>query len=256
MKLKKLFHVFVVILMFSMVFAQTSMAKADDSKKANGKRSLVALGDSISFGYNLEVTNNAPSQSAFPAVIASEEKLRQVNLSVVGLTSTNLLPLLKTESYRSALLEANVITLDIGSNDFLQGAKPIIDKLVTTPGYQPTQADMLLIGAITQQFGVNLSLIIQEIRTLTDAPIVLYTLYNPFYGLDAVAGAMLVNANQLISSYDPDPSIVVSDSFSVFAGHQNTLILPGDVHPNSTGQLLLAKIGEQAIETLPKKSLH
>jgi lysophospholipase L1-like esterase len=240
--MKKWCSVLLVLTLVSTVFTQVVQAES--------KQSLVSLGDSIPFGWNLSNKNSHPSKEAFPAIVSAEENYRVRNLSVGGDTTTDLLLHLKTSKYREAIAHADFITLDIGSNDFLQGAKPIITKLLSTPDYKPALEDMLLLGSITQQLGINLSAIIGEIRSFTDAPIILYNIYNPFYGYDAQAGAMLAGANQFIKSFDIDPSIVVADAFSAFVGKQNALILPGDVHPNQDGQETLAKLALDAIETL------
>jgi lysophospholipase L1-like esterase len=246
MRTKKLLNLFFVFLLLSMVFSQAVFAKS--------KQSLVALGDSITFGWNLSPTNDHPSDKAFPSLIAnSEDDYRVSNLAVGGATSGDLLALLKTKSYRHSLTRANVITLEIGSNDFLVGAKSIIEKLIYIPGYIPTMADMQVIGLITNQYSMNLKAIISEIRSVTNAPIILYNIYNPFYGIDLQASALLASTNMFIKSYDSDPSIVVADAFSAFAGKQNNLIIPNDVHPNIDGQKVLAKLGLEALDNLETK---
>jgi lysophospholipase L1-like esterase len=245
MRTKKLLNLFFVVLFLSMVFSHAVFAKS--------KQSLVALGDSISFGWNLSPTNVHPSDKAFPSLIASEDDYQVSNLAVGGATSGDLLALLKTKSYHDSLTRASVITLEIGSNDFLLGAKSIIEKLIGIPGYTPTTGDMQLIGLITNQYGMNLAAIISEIRSITKAPIILYNIYNPFYGIDLQAGALLASPNMIIKSYDSDPSIVVADAFSVFAGKQNILVIPNDVHPNINGHKVLAKLGINALEALEAK---
>jgi lysophospholipase L1-like esterase len=246
MRTKKLLNLFFVVLLLSMVFSHTVFAKS--------KQSLVALGDSITFGWNLSPTNDHPSDKAFPSLIANSlDDYRVSNLAVGGATSGDLLALLKTKSYRNALTGASVITLEIGSNDFLQGAKSIIEKLILIPGYTPTMADMQLIGLITYQYSMNLAAIINEIRSVTKAPIILYNIYNPFYGIDLQAAALLYATNTFIKSFDSDPSIVVVDAFSAFAGKQNYLVIPNDVHPNFDGHKVLAKLGLNALDILEIK---
>jgi hypothetical protein len=58
MRTKKLLYLFFVVLLLSMVFSHAVFAKS--------KQSLVALGDSITFGWNLSPTNDHPSDKAFP----------------------------------------------------------------------------------------------------------------------------------------------------------------------------------------------
>jgi lysophospholipase L1-like esterase len=235
-------RVFMVLALVMTMFAQIAQAK--------DKTQLVALGDSISFGWDLAASNDKPSPKAFPSLMADEEHLQLRNLSVGGHSSVDLLALLQTKDYRKAVRHADFITLEIGSNDFLHGASPIIQKLLGTSNYNPSPEDIQLLGAITGQLSINLAVIISEIRSLTEAPIILYNIYNPFFGMDAQAGYMLAGANQVIKSYDADPSIAVVDAFSAFAGRQNMLLLPLNVHPNETGQAVLAKLGIQALDSL------
>lgn len=218
--------------------------------QAEGKESLVSLGDSITFGLNLEKNNNHVSKNAYPSIIAESENFRVRNLGVSGDTTEDLLILLQTDKYRDAIRHADVITLNIGNNDFLQGARSLIQELLTNENFEHNDEDIQLLETITQTFGLNLYTIIQEIRNLTDAPIILYNLYNPFFGFDQKAGLVLSGANNIIQAYDADPGIVVVDAFGAFAGKQNTLILPGDVHPTTEGQELLAQLGIQALKTL------
>jgi lysophospholipase L1-like esterase len=246
MRTKRLLNLFFVVLLLSMVFSHAVFAKS--------KKSLVALGDSITFGWNLSPTNDRPSDKAFPSLIAnSEDDYRVSNLAVGGATSGDLLSLLKTKSYRYALTHASVITLEIGSNDFLLGASSIVEKLTHITGYTPTSEDMQVIGLITYQYRINMAAIISEIRSVTKAPIILYNIYNPFYGIDLQASALLGSTNTFINLYDSDPSIVVADAFSAFAGKQINLVLPYDVHPNMDGHKVLAKLGLNALEHLEIK---
>jgi lysophospholipase L1-like esterase len=236
-------------LIVSVLSSQVTLAAPANNGQA--KQSIVSLGDSITFGWNLDGTgkNTHVSKEAFPAIVASEEHFRIRNLGVGDDTSSDLLNLLQTEKYREAIRHADYISVDIGSNDFLQGAKPVINRLLTIPNYQPTSTDYALIKDITTRMGMNLAVIIKEIRSLTDAPIVLYTLYNPFAGYDVQAGGLLQGANDIIKSYDADPSIVVADAFKAFIGKQDKLILPGDVHPNTEGQEVLAQLALDALDS-------
>lgn len=217
------------------------------SPQENGKQSLVSLGDSITFGYNLD-NNHHPSKDAFPYLFAIDENYRVRNLGIAADTSADLLNKLQDQKFQEAIRHADLLTVDIGSNDFLKGAQPIIAQLMKNPAYTPSPADIELVRQITENFASNLGQIVTQIRTLTDAPIVLYNIYNPFFGLDQPAGLLLTGANQVISSFGHDPSIIVADAYGAFAGKQNLLILPGDVHPNKQGQEVLAQLAVQALD--------
>jgi lysophospholipase L1-like esterase len=235
---------FLVLILFFYLSIPMAFAK---NEKENGHL-LVALGDSITFGYNLDPTNAYPSSQAFPALIADDFHYQLRNFGIPGDTSADLLAHLKTKTYRQALSHAVVITLDIGSNDLLQGATSIIQSLILNPTYVPTAADMAILQNITANLAGNLGGIIAQIREVTDAPIVLYTIYNPFYGADQKTAPILGGINGIISSYAQDPSIAVVDAFGAFAGKQNTLVLPKDFHPTLQGQEVLEELAISAIQ--------
>lgn len=212
----------------------------------NSKQSLVSIGDSITFGYNLD-NNHHPSKDAFPYLFAVDENYRVRNLGIPGDTSSDLLNKLQDQKFQEAVRHADVITLDIGSNDFLKGAQPLIAQMMSNPAYSPSPSDIQLIQEISTNFASNLDQIVTQIRSLTDAPIVLYNIYNPFFGLDRTAGLLLAGANQAIDSYGNDPSIKIANAFGAFAGKQDILIIPGDVHPNEQGQEVLAQLAVNAL---------
>lgn len=240
--LRKLITSVTTIALASTLFASTSLA--DTKKNENSKPSLIALGDSITFGLNLD-NNQHPSKDAFPSIIGSEEDYRVRNLAVSGDQTEDLLNLLETSKYQQAIQHADFITLNIGSNDYLKGARSIIDKIITNQ--QPDQSDLLLLASINQKFSENLNQIIGSIRNLTDAPIVLYTIYNPIYGFDLQALQLFGHANMTIKSYESD-SIYIADAFAAFAGKQNLYIIPGDIHPNPAGQAILAQLAIDSIQ--------
>ncbi|WP_420489296.1 SGNH/GDSL hydrolase family protein [Neobacillus niacini] len=87
----------------------------------NVKPNLVALGDSITFGWHLDDTNgNAnPSLKAFPNLVGNGNYNVTKNISDGGWDSTELLAKIGKPENIAALSGADVITLNIGSNDLL-----------------------------------------------------------------------------------------------------------------------------------------
>jgi lysophospholipase L1-like esterase len=247
--MKFLSKLLLVSILFFYLCSSMAFAK---SEKEDGHL-LVALGDSITFGYNLDPSNAHPSSQAFPALIADDIHYQLLNFGIPGDTSVNLVAHLKTKTYREALGRSAVITLYIGSNDLLQGAGSIIQNLILNPNYVPTAADIAMLQNITANLAGNLVEIIAQIREVTDAPIVLYTIYNPFYGADQNTALLLGGINGIIASFAKDPSIAVVDAFGAFAGKQNTLVLPNDIHPTLQGQEVLEEL---AIPVIQKFSQH
>ncbi|WP_238943050.1 hypothetical protein [Planococcus beijingensis] len=64
--MSKMIKIFVAALIALALGTPTALA---DSHHGHGKQSLVALGDSIPFGYNLGETNDRPAEVAFPYLI-------------------------------------------------------------------------------------------------------------------------------------------------------------------------------------------
>lgn len=217
----------------------SSMALA---KSPNAKESLVALGDSITFGYNLGVNNEHPSKEAFPYLIDNDGKdFRVDDLGVPGWNSSQLLDALQNDSrFQQAVKHADTITLDIGSNDLLHG----LAAGSTDPQAMPKAINTLL---------TNLFKSILEIRSLTDAPIVVYNFYNPFQlnnPLHRVGDTILPGVNfqiaTLVNSFK-DKTIVIADANTAYGQNQLIYVRQGDIHPTAQGQEVLADLAEEAL---------
>ena len=77
--------------------------------------SYVALGDSITTGYGL-----AEEETAFPTTVANNVGATLTNLAADGETSASLLTKLQTDgSVKTAVSDADVITITIGGNDLM-----------------------------------------------------------------------------------------------------------------------------------------
>jgi lysophospholipase L1-like esterase len=222
------------------------------------KLPLVALGDSIPFGFNLEETDDAPSPAAFPYLIGGGTTYDTTNLAVSGWDSTELLEGLQTAEFQEALQKADIVTLNIGSNDLFGPGKVIIAKYEADNSYQPSEADKALLQAGLLIFENNFPVIVSEIRKHTDAPIVIYTLYNPFpellapmlYGL---AENYLPASNDIIkATAAANANTVIADAYTKFEGKQISYVLirQYDIHPTRTGQRVLAALADEAIQSL------
>lgn len=225
------------------LFSSASLAK-ENNGKAYGKFDLVGLGDSISFGYNLGANNNQPSIYAFPYLIGEEADLKVRDLGIPGWTTTDLLNTLKSDPYfRQSIKHSRIITLDIGSNDLLQTIKASNGDPRTL---QPLVS--LMVPSLTD----HLNQIIQEISSLTNAPIVVYNIYNPFQVNDpmhSLSNQLLTNMinpaiRQVVLSHK---GTKLADAYSAFGENQATYVRQGDIHPTIDGQEVLAKIGEEAL---------
>ncbi len=247
--LKRIIKSFSLLLVLSLLFSTNAFAKNDHAKE-----SLVALGDSIPYGYNLGETNEEASKDAFPYLIGDDGYLRVRNLAVPGLNTTQMLTSLKTDQkFRQAVRHADYITLNIGSNDLLQALRA---------AYQESNGNQSLFMLILQQKVQNSNLfanigdLIKETRTLTDAPIVTYNIYNPFQTNDPlhyvglqVLPSINKNFSDLTTYYNAVyGNVLLADAYTAFGQNQGTYVIAGDIHPTIEGQILLADIGSDALD--------
>jgi len=226
-------------------------------------KTLVALGDSITFGYNLSDTkgNTVPSQYAFPVLIGQKEGLKVTDLGIPGWTSGDLLNALHSADFLTAIHGASVITLDIGSNDLLRWAAEngiLADATgSSTPTLTATQQEQ--VAGIIAQFGKNFAATVGLIRLVSDAPIVVYNLYDPFPSISPLHA--ITEPLQAVENHEIDvisqlyKNVSVADAHAAFAGNQlvDVRVLEGDVHPTVQGQSVLAAIGEQALAPMLSK---
>ncbi|TDK59730.1 hypothetical protein E2K98_17535 [Bacillus salipaludis] len=222
----------------------------------NDKKSIVALGDSITYGWNLQ-----DRSQAFPYLIGTNEYTVSKNISAPGWKTTDLLAALSTAENMDAIKKADLITLDIGNNDLLSlpEVKVILDQLKANPPVLPTQdqinaATAALLNAISK-LPANLGAVITTVENVNpDAQIILYNLYNPF-GTSAGPlhdlGEKVIPAvnSQVINPLAQTFGAHIANAYSAFNGRQAELILPGDIHPNTTGHQVLAGLANDILKT-------
>ncbi|WLD93280.1 GDSL-type esterase/lipase family protein [Alkalihalobacillus sp. AL-G] len=256
--MKKLWVVLTAFFLVMALLSPGAYAKSDHAKK-----SLVALGDSITYGSGLGVNGKDPNKQAFPHLIGDAMDLRVRNLGVPGMTSGELLEAVKSDkTYRDAIRHADYITLNIGGNDLLNVLK--------AANYNPSGIDPLLLQAAIGSMTRNLNQTIIEIRSLSDAPVAVYNIYNPIKSqaintykyvhvlfsvgneLFGVNGINTYIHDVVVANHWAFGDVYFADAFGRFAGLVNsgaTPLLPGDnVHPNQMGHQELAKAGITAFD--------
>lgn len=224
----------------SLLSTSAFAAETHESESDYGKGTLVALGDSISFGYNLGPTNEHPSKLAFPYLIGLAAKEKVNDLAVPSMTSTDLLKALNTNvTFQQDVKHADKVTIETGSMDLLNLVK-------ATNGNMTQQQVYAAVGIIQE----NLKAIIEKVRYLAPhADIVVYNIYNPFQendplhqlGAEFLPGVNAVIAQTVASFYNN--KILVADAYDAFNGNEAEFIRPNDVHPTVEGQEKLAEIG-------------
>lgn len=243
--MNKLIKIFVAALIALTLGTPTALA---DRNHDHGKDSLVALGDSIPFGYNLGDNNDHPAKIAFPYLIGDEADLRVRNLGVPGWQTHDLLAALDgNKKFRQAVRHADYVTINIGNNDFLE----ILRAANAESGGNPALFQQLIKQKLaTSDAFDNLAMSIHEIRSLTDSPIVLYNIYNPFQlndPLHQVSDQFLPQINAAFAEIaDSFNDVELADAYSAFGDNQAEYVIPQDIHPTAAGQEALAEIGLEA----------
>ncbi|MBR4554467.1 MAG: SGNH/GDSL hydrolase family protein [Ruminococcus sp.] len=240
---------------------------------------LLILGDSIASGYGLEGYSSSKDKcrsyanilrDRYSAELPPDCPFEETNLAVDGRTSGQLLDALVSGELDSAIAESDCIVVSIGGNDLLEAlwgllkekgiddindlSKKDIIKLVLAAGSLSDSLDENL-----KLFEINLRSIARYIRSKTDAPLIIQTLYDPLQEYSAVPKVSSLSAekiaelDQLIKLHagDASASYTVCDVAPEFAGRAGELtnISRMDIHPNAEGHKVIADALDRVIRS-------
>lgn len=231
---------------------------------ASGLR-IVALGDSVTSGYNCECTA-FPAQYA--AILAERDSIpaQATNLGVPGLTSAGLLGQLTGDSAadastQAAVAVADIVVVTIGANDFSNEHDPITTG--TCDGVHHTACTGDELATLTQ----TVSTVIDQIRTLREGArttIMLTGYWNVFEAGEvadkafpnegiAASSALTKEANAAIREDALAGNAIYVDLWTVFEGTNSDqdptdLLAPDGDHPNAAGH---AAIADQLLADTP-----
>ncbi len=219
-----------------------------------------ALGDSLASGYG--ATDNYGYAERYRDRLQTDNSVtvELANLGVSGWTSSDLLAALKKNStYRNAVANSNVITLDIGANDFLNTA----DKYIA--GTCGGKKNNKCLKRTHKRFKSNFKKIIQLIKRLNtkDSMVIrsmnLYFPNTTFYLNDdfvttdkypsdfAVINPVLTKLNRQISQACRKKKILFADVHLLYNGSSGTedpslkgYISDDTLHPNDSGYQVIA----------------
>ncbi|KAA9012847.1 SGNH/GDSL hydrolase family protein [Niallia endozanthoxylica] len=271
MKIYRFSIILVFILILNTLAAPFAFAKNASITKP--KLNIVALGDSITFGYP------PPSTTAFPDLISGARKV--VKFGGSGATSSQLLAAINSnpKEFKASIKRADVITINIGSNDFMQatGVATLFSKLQPlVSNLEENLANGKVAEAINntpltpltpqqlQQYTTNLVTIIETIKKHTKAPILLYNLYNPivissneilnqFLGpLHTFVEGNVTVVNSIIQQVGDVSGAHVIDAYSTFKTNPAAYIIPFDIHPTPAGHQALATLADSKLQSLKK----
>lgn len=251
-RVSKKWHVLAAGLMLSTLVGAPAFAATNGSTTSTP--SLVALGDSITFGYNLLPGNLKPAPMAFPFLMAKALHATALDLGVPGYQSANLLTQLDEQSVQTALHQATYVTIDIGSNDIL--APAVQDGLLspTHPVTMLTTKEEAQFVQAEAQFTENLAVILAKVKQeAPTAKVVLYNIYNPIPPADKavrlISNSLVQSENATIATEAKLFDLPVANAYSAFENKTTAYVRAGDVHPNVLGQQVLAKVGLSALAT-------
>lgn len=218
-----------------------SACAQDDAEQAT----LVALGDSITYGANLEDRE----VSAYPYLMGEAAELEVQNLAVSGWQTGQLIDALRTDAeYQQIVSEADFIAMTIGGNDLL--------RILRTAEAESGGSMEVMMGIILEELASNVVFdevgeLIEEIRSLTDARILLFNIYNPLppsSSLYFIGDSLLPQVNTAIANVaEIYEDVHLADAFTAYQNNQDAYIIAGDIHPTEEGQAVLAEIGMEAI---------
>lgn len=192
------------------------------------------LGDSIAQGFGVYNRDEA----CYGRIVADTNGYGYANYGVDGLRTCDLIEQLDSSEVAAAVENADIISLSIGGNDFLQQNLPRIAVEVLAGNYK-------IVNDIKEIFADNFAVIIGRIKELNpDAVILVQTLYNPMKSvLGDFYGLATVRVNEAINEYlDENPgAFYIVDTAPVMENHPECVALD-TIHPSAVGNEAIAAV--------------
>lgn len=218
-----------VLLSVLLAFAFTLPAFA-----ADGAKNYVVLGDSIAQGSGLYNSD----QAAYGRIVADTNGYNYANFGVNGLRSWDLIEQLKKDPVASAVAAADIVSLSIGGNDYLQQDLPKIFSDIARGDYK-------IINDIQNNFRGYFAEIISLLKAANpDVALFVQTLYNPQYGaLRDAYGMATSRINEVITGYlaENPGAFYLVDTVPVMEGHPEYIAVD-TIHPSAVGNVALARL--------------
>lgn len=231
MKTRKLISLILSVVIILSSFSVSCFA----AKKYN----YVVLGDSIAYGSGLL---NA-TEACYGKMVADTCGFNYANHAVPGATSSEFLDELDKNVIRGDLLRADIVSISIGGNDFLNELSNLMYDSIVKKDY--TEFD-----TVGESIYKNVKKVINIILNLSpDAVILLQTLYNPMTGYlkeSYQQGADRVNAAVYRLAKEYPKNVAVVDVDSALTGDEENFA-DDTLHPTAKGN---KKIAEAVLSAL------
>ncbi|MEL1136179.1 GDSL-type esterase/lipase family protein [Desulfitobacterium sp. THU1] len=194
----------------------------------------LALGDSLTTGYGVGF-NRSFATLYYTSLLSSYPKLGYENYGVNGLTSDQLVNMIRQNTMCRMVSQAQVITVTIGSNDLLTIGKGLVAGQGTNPS--------LMIG----EFHHNLMALGERIRNANPTAILkLASIYNPLPAGDrqtnTLARSLLKEANHGVKQMAREYRGVVVPIAKAFEGKEQLMLGPDQLHPSILGHQVIAEL--------------
>jgi len=226
-----------IIISICILIAVLPMAFASAEERLN----YLVLGDSIAQGYGVQNRDEA----AYGRIVADTNGYEYTNYGHDGDRTTELLAKLKKDKYLTAVRNADIISLSIGGNNFMQ-EKPRIPLLVSEAAVGYTRELDALENTLYNEFSEIIDIFYRE---NPDVVILVQTLYNTHTGvLGAIYDVAIPRVNRVVTTYlENNPgAYVIVDVAAKFEGHPEYVAVD-TIHPSALGNVAIA---ECVLETL------
>ena len=231
--MKKVLSVLLCFVMLFGVLSVTAFAAEETTR-------YVVLGDSIAYGLGL----SNPVQAVYGKIVADTNGYSYENYAIPGHTTGNLIDRMKNDTVKEAIVNADIISISIGGNNFLLGnlAALLYDGIV--------KEDYTRFDEISESFYEDLSTIVTTIRALNaDVVIVLQTVYNPqtsYIGEVYEQGILRLNAKIMQYAQENPENLFVADVAQYLTDSETDFA--GDrIHPSAVGNEKIARVVLQTL---------
>ena len=241
--LNKMKKTIAVLMALIMVFSLSVIGFAQEDEKLN----YLILGDSIAHGSG--VLNS--DEACYGRIVADTNGYNYKNRGISGYNTSDLNNYLDNEDVKADVAWADIISISIGGNDFINhNVFNILFMALAISLGNTSSCERTVAGA-----KANFYSIIDKIKAINpDATILVQTLYNPGYPVIKAPlekGLTMLN-NSYISYLDENPdAFTVVDIHGVMQG-ESMFIALDTIHPNAHGNEIIAK---EILKTLKELGL-
>lgn len=194
----------------------------------------VVIGDSIARGAGIYNSDEA----CYGRIVADTNGYSYKNFGVDGDPSWELMNKVRSQDESAAVAAADIVSISIGGNDYLQQNLPKLITHVTFGNYK-------IVNDIQNNFRENLTDILDYIIGINpDVVILVQTLYNPRTDLIRFSfGEATKRVNEVVNEMPAayPGTVFTVDTISAVEGKPECVAMDG-IHPSAYGNIVIAKL--------------